>query len=140
MPDLSHLPAGNPLLMAIHIAGIVIAALIVLRLIRLFVHGIVAALMSREATEGTARDLTAIEVTKRIETISSLANSVLRFFVVAIVALWILEKSGGVDIGLAVADAKIGQFQRRLEVSELPVIDRVHRDRRDDAFAPQAAD
>ena len=32
MPDLSHLPPGDPLLMAIHIAGIVIAALIVLRL------------------------------------------------------------------------------------------------------------
>jgi hypothetical protein len=38
---------------------IVLVALIALRAARLFVHGIVKALMDREATEGTAQELSA---------------------------------------------------------------------------------
>ena len=107
MPDLTKPPLSD--LHAwydVHVGPVIVALVVgflIVRFGRIFIHGIVKTLMDREATEGTARDLTAIEVTKRIETISSLANSVLRFFVVAIVALWILEKSGGVDIGPAIA-------------------------------------
>ena len=107
MPDLTKPPFSD--LHAwydVHVGPVLVALVVgflVVRFGRIFIHGIVKTLMDREATEGTARELTAIEVTKRIDTISSLANSVLRFFVVAIVALWILEKSGGVDIGPAVA-------------------------------------
>src|SRR5438067_10753518 len=107
MPDITKPPFSD--LHAwydVHVGPVLVALVVgvlIVRFGRIFIDGIVKTLMDREATEGTARDLTAIEVTKRIETISSLANSVLRFFVVAIVALWILEKSGGVDIGPAIA-------------------------------------
>ena len=40
---------------------IVLVALIALRLARIFVHGIVQALMDRESTEGTAQELSAVE-------------------------------------------------------------------------------
>jgi small conductance mechanosensitive channel len=107
MPDLTKPPfEGLHAWYDVHVGPVIVAlvvGVIVVRVGRVFIHGIVKALMDREASEGTARELTAIEVTKRIGTISSLANSVLRFFVVAIVALWILEKSGGVDIGPAIA-------------------------------------
>src|SRR5436190_401424 len=107
MPDLTKPPfADLHAWYDLHIGPVLVALVvgfIVIRAGRVFIRGIVKALMDREASEGTARELTAIEVTKRIDTISSLAESVLRFFVVAIVSLWILEKAGGVDIGPALA-------------------------------------
>ena len=63
---------------------IVIAALIALRLARLFVHGIVKTLLDREATEGTAQELSAVELKKRMDTLDSLATNILQFFIVII--------------------------------------------------------
>jgi hypothetical protein len=40
--------------------AVILAGLIALRLARLFVHGIVKALLDREATEGTAQELSAV--------------------------------------------------------------------------------
>ena len=51
---------------------IVVVALIALRLARLFVHGIVKALLDREATEGTAQELSAVELKKRMDTLDAL--------------------------------------------------------------------
>ena len=51
---------------------IVIAAFVALRLARLFVHGIVKALLDREATEGTAQELSAVELKKRMDTLDAL--------------------------------------------------------------------
>jgi len=81
---------------------IVVVALIALRAARLFVHGIVKALMDREATEGTAQELSAVELKKRMDTLDALATNVLQFFIVIIAALMVLGRLG-LDIGPAVA-------------------------------------
>src|SRR6476469_1335593 len=81
---------------------IVIVALIALRAARLFVHGVVKALMDREATEGTAQELSAVELKKRMDTLDALATNVLQFFIVIIAALMVLGRLG-LDIGPAVA-------------------------------------
>jgi small conductance mechanosensitive channel len=69
---------------------------------RLFVRGIVKALMDREATEGTAQELSAVELTKRMDTLDQLGSNVLRFFVVIIAGLIALDRIG-LEIGPAVA-------------------------------------
>jgi moderate conductance mechanosensitive channel len=81
---------------------IVVAAFIVIRFARLALHGIVKALMDREATEGTAQELSAIEVRKRMDTLDRLGSNVIRFFVIVIAVLMILG-AFGLDIGPAVA-------------------------------------
>ena len=55
---------------------IVIAAYVALRLARLFVHGIVKTLLDREATEGTAQELSAVELKKRMDTLDALGANV----------------------------------------------------------------
>ena len=81
---------------------IVVAALIALRAARLFVHGIVKTLLDREATEGTAQELTAVELKKRMDTLDGLATNIIQFFIVIIAALMILGQLG-LDIGPAIA-------------------------------------
>src|SRR6185369_10247330 len=81
---------------------IVLVALIALRVARIFVHGVVKALMDREATEGTAQELSAVELKKRMDTLDALATNVLQFFIVIIAALMVLGRLG-LDIGPAVA-------------------------------------
>jgi len=84
------------------IALIVVVGFLFLRFSRLFIHRIFKALMDREATEGTAQELSAVEVQKRIETLDALGANVLRFFIVVIAGLMILGRFG-IDIGPAVA-------------------------------------
>ena len=81
---------------------IVVAAIVAIRLTRLFVHGIVKALLDREATEGTAQELSAVELKKRMDTLDTLGGNTLQFFIVVIAFLMILGKLG-LDIGPAVA-------------------------------------
>jgi small-conductance mechanosensitive channel len=81
---------------------IIVVALISLRLATIFVHGIVKTLLDREATEGTAQELSAVEIQKRMDTIESLAANVIRFFIVVIAAVMILEQAS-VNVGPAVA-------------------------------------
>jgi small-conductance mechanosensitive channel len=81
---------------------IIVVAIVAAWLAGIFVHGIVKALLDREATEGTAQELSAVEVKKRMETLDQLATNVIRFFIVVIAALMILGKLG-LDIGPAVA-------------------------------------
>ena len=76
--------------------------MIALRLARLFVHGIVKTLLDREATEGTAQELSAVELKKRMDTLDTLGANTLKFFIVAIAFLMILGEIG-LDIGPAVA-------------------------------------
>ncbi len=78
------------------------SAYIALRLARLFVHGIVKTLLDREATEGTAQELSAVELKKRMDTLDQLGGNVLQFLIVAIAGLMILGRLG-LDIGPAVA-------------------------------------
>ena len=81
---------------------VVIVAVIAIRLASLFVHGIVKALLDREATEGTAQELSAVELKKRMDTLDGLGARAIQFFIVIIAALMILGHLG-LDIGPAVA-------------------------------------
>ena len=64
--------AGPSARRLVPILVIVLFACVALRLARLFVHGIVQALLDREATEGTAQELSAVEVKKRMDTLDGL--------------------------------------------------------------------
>jgi small conductance mechanosensitive channel len=81
---------------------IVFVALIAIRLAQVFAHGLVKTLLDREVAEGTAQELSAVEVAKRMDTLDALIGSVLRFFIVVVAGLMILGKIG-FDIGPAVA-------------------------------------
>jgi small conductance mechanosensitive channel len=83
-------------------AGIVVVGIIVLRLVRVFVHGIVKALLDREASEGTSQELSAVELKKRMDTLDELGSRVIQAFVVVIVALMALGQVG-LNIGPALA-------------------------------------
>ena len=105
MPDLSKSP-WNEIVAVLHvllpILFTVVGALVALRLASLFVHGIVKALLDREATEGTAQELSAVELKKRMDTLDTLGGNTLRFFIVVIAGLMVFGKVG-LDIGPAVA-------------------------------------
>ncbi len=81
---------------------IVAVAAVAMRLASLFVHGIVKALLDREATEGTAQELSAVELKKRMDTLDGLGAHAIQFFIIVIAALMILGRLG-LDIGPAVA-------------------------------------
>jgi moderate conductance mechanosensitive channel len=81
---------------------IAIVAFVAIRLAGLFVRGIVKTLLDREATEGTAQELSAVELKKRMDTLDELATHVIRFFIIVIAGLMVLDKLG-LDIGPAVA-------------------------------------
>jgi len=106
MPDFSKAPWDTvlPLLQAhvLPVVLIVVVAIILIRASRLFVRGIVKALLDREATEGTAQELSAVELKKRMDTLDDLGGHVLRFFLLVIAGLMILQ-SLGLEIGPAIA-------------------------------------
>ena len=81
---------------------IVVIGLVVIRLARLFVHGVVKALLDRETTEGTAQELSAVEVRKRMDTLETLGTNVIRLFVFLIALVMILGELD-LDIGPAIA-------------------------------------
>jgi small conductance mechanosensitive channel len=85
------------------ILAIIVVAAIVIRLAHYFVRGMARALLNRESTEGTATELTAMELKKRQDTIEALGVNVIRFFVVVIAGLMILQAGFALDIGPAVA-------------------------------------
>jgi small-conductance mechanosensitive channel len=87
---------------AVPIILIVIVALVLMRASRLFVHGVVKALLDREATEGTAQELSAVELKKRMDTLDGLGGNVLQFFIVIIGGLMVL-RTFDLDIGPAIA-------------------------------------
>jgi small conductance mechanosensitive channel len=89
----------------LRILVIAIAALIAVRIATLLVHGIVKTLLDREATEGTAQELSAIEVEKRMRTLDELGSNVTRFFVVMIAGIMIL---GALDLDIGPAVAGLG--------------------------------
>ena len=106
MPDLTAAPWSRilPYLEdpVLPILVIFVAAVLALRASRIFVHGIVKALLDREATEGTAQELSAVEIKKRMDTLDELGGHVLRFFIVVIGGLMVL-RSVGLDVGPAIA-------------------------------------
>ena len=108
MPDFASPPWSTPSVerrrgaYLVPVVLIVVVAFVLLRVARLFVHGIIKALLDREATEGTAQELSAVELKKRMDTLDSLGGNVLRFFVLVIAGLMIL-RAFGLDIGPAIA-------------------------------------
>jgi len=84
---------------------IVVVAWIAFRVTTLLVHGIVKALLDREATEGTAQELSAIEVQKRIDTLDELGSRVIRAFVVMIAGIMVLD---ALDLNIGPAVAGLG--------------------------------
>jgi small-conductance mechanosensitive channel len=81
---------------------ILLVAVVLARAAQLFIRGIVKALMNREATEGTAQELSAVELQKRVDTIDNLGANVLRFFIVVIAGLMI-RRTFDLDLGPAIA-------------------------------------
>ena len=69
---------------------IVVIALVVIALARRAVHMIVKTLLDRETTEGTAQELSAVEIKKRMITLEGLGTTVIRLFVIVIAAVMIL--------------------------------------------------
>lgn len=108
MPDLSQQPWAE---IAAFLRGdgaaigqvlvVVLVAYLAVRLSAGFVRGIVKALMDREATEGTAQELSAVELQKRMQTLDTLGANVLRTLIVIIAAVTILGTLG-IDIGPAI--------------------------------------
>jgi hypothetical protein len=66
MPDLDSPPWSTLVQVvrdhAVPIVLVLIVGYVLIRASRLFVHGIVKALLDREATEGTAQELSAVEL------------------------------------------------------------------------------
>ena len=81
---------------------ILIIGMLIIRTAHGFVHGVVRRLLDRETAEGTAQELSAVEVKKRIDTIDALATNAIRAFVAMIALVMILGKLS-LDIGPAVA-------------------------------------
>jgi len=81
---------------------IIVIALVLIALARRLVHGLVKAALDRETTEGTAQELSAVEVKKRMTTLDALVTAVIRAFIVLVAAVMILGELG-LNIGPAVA-------------------------------------
>lgn len=81
---------------------IVVIAAVLIRLAHALIRRIVKTLLDREASEGTAQELSAVEVRKRMDTLDSLGAAVIRVFIMLIALVMILGKLN-LDIGPAVA-------------------------------------
>ena len=81
---------------------IVAISLILIAFARHFVHRVVRTALDREVAEGTAQELSAVEVKKRIDTLDALLTSVIRGFI-AVVALVMILGELNLNIGPAVA-------------------------------------
>jgi small-conductance mechanosensitive channel len=106
MPDFADRPWSDIVAVVggqiLPVLFILVATLLLLRLARILIHGIVKALLDRETIEGTAQELSAIEVKKRIDTLDELGIRVVQSFVVVIAALMVLDQVG-LDVAPAVA-------------------------------------
>jgi moderate conductance mechanosensitive channel len=106
MPDLSEAPWSDIARIfsefALPVLTIVVVAVIAVRLARLFVNGLVKTLLDRETSEGTAQELSAIELKKRMDTLDQLGSRVVQSFIVVIAGLMLLGELG-LNIGPAIA-------------------------------------
>jgi small-conductance mechanosensitive channel len=81
---------------------VVVLAILAVRGARLLVHGVVKALFDRETAEGSAKELTALEIARRRDTIETLGSRVIQAFVLVIAVLMVLD-TAGLQIGPAIA-------------------------------------
>jgi len=97
---------------------ILVVTVIALRLAHMAVHGIVRALLDRETTEGTAQELSAIEIQKRRATLEGLGDALARTIIVAIAFLMAL-RALQLDIGPAIAGLGIAGLALSLGAQNL---------------------
>ena len=106
MPDLHVEPWATAAAFIRHpvlpVAIIVVFAWLATRVATQAVRRVVKTLLDREVAEGTAQELTAIEVQKRLDTIGGFAAAVVRAFVVLIAGVMVLRELE-LDIGPAIA-------------------------------------
>ncbi len=109
MPDFSRTPwpalgsfAPRTL---VPIVIVIVVAWVFLWLAERYLGALVRRLMDRERREGTARELSAVEIERRIDTVSSLAVAVVRVLVVTIAMISIL---GNFDVNIGPAIAGLG--------------------------------
>jgi moderate conductance mechanosensitive channel len=108
LEDLEKLPFYPQLA---HVAGVLVdlailalLTAIALRLSRALVSGLVGGLFAREVTEGTAQELSAVEIHKRRETIQSMAIATLRVVILVIAGLMAISSiDPGIDVAPAIA-------------------------------------
>jgi small-conductance mechanosensitive channel len=85
-----------------HVVVIIVVAALAMRAARIFIHGIVKALLDREASEGTAQELSAVEMKKRMDTLDDLGVNVVRAFIFVIALVTLLD-AFSINVGPAVA-------------------------------------
>jgi small conductance mechanosensitive channel len=103
-------PAGKELVaIGLQLILIALATIIALRLSRLGVRTIISALLDREVSEGTAQELSAIEVAKRKATLEGLSTTLLRV-IILIIAFLMAMQAFHLDIGPAIAALGIVGF------------------------------
>ena len=81
---------------------IIVISLVLVVVTRHIVHGVVKTALDREVAEGTAQELSAIEVQKRVATLDGLLTAVIRSFIVIVAAVMIMGELN-LNIGPAVA-------------------------------------
>jgi small conductance mechanosensitive channel len=81
---------------------IVVISLVLIWFARNSIHRIVKTVLDREVSEGTAQELSAVEVSKRVDTLGSLGSNVVQAFI-AVIALIMILGELGLDIGPAIA-------------------------------------
>ena len=81
---------------------IVVISFALIAIARRVVQGVVKTALDREVTEGTAQELSAVEVKKRMDTLDALLTTVIRVFIVVVAVVMILGELG-LNIGPAVA-------------------------------------
>jgi moderate conductance mechanosensitive channel len=81
---------------------VVVIAALVSRYVSIVVRRIVKTLLDREVAEGTARELSALEISKRITTLDTLGTNIIRAFIVIIAGVMILGELN-LNIGPAIA-------------------------------------
>ncbi len=81
---------------------VLVIAYLTVRIARVVAHRVVKTILDREATEGTAQELSAVELRKRMDTVETLAGQVVAVFVSLIAAVTILAILG-LNVGPAIA-------------------------------------
>jgi small-conductance mechanosensitive channel len=99
---LANLDRQGALRIALQLLVILIAATLALRTSQRTVNRVVGRLLDREASDGTAQELTALEVAKRKETLQTFGGGVLRTLILIIALLMVLQVMT-IDIGPAIA-------------------------------------
>lgn len=106
MPDFTKPPwsdiIGGVAANAVALVVIIVVAIGAMRLATLAVRGVVKTLLDREASEGTAQELSAVELKKRMDTLDAFGTRAIRAFILIVATLMVLGHVG-LDIGPAVA-------------------------------------